>query len=91
VDPAFPSRVVRYALVGPDNVIATIPPGEYPAPYECAGEEVKEAGHFNFWWVKIVAGSEEDPLVGWVPAVLVAGGDDDEPIPGVPQRPTEFE
>lgn len=76
---------------GPDNLIATIPPGEYPALYQCAGERVTEAGHSNFWWVKIVAGSEDEPLVGWVSAVLVAGGNDDGPIPLVPQRPTVFE
>jgi hypothetical protein len=74
------------ATRGPDNVIEKIPAGEYPAFYQCAGEEVEEGGHTNFWWVKVAHGTKR----GWVSATLIKGGHDDGPIPDVPHRPTIF-
>ena len=72
---------------GPDNVIKKIDSGRYEALYQCTGQDVTEGGHSNHWWVKIVAGHDQ----GWVSAVLVAGGDDNEPIRDVPRRPTVFD
>jgi hypothetical protein len=71
---------------GPNNVIRPINAGHYEALHQCAGQDVTESGHSNHWWVKIVAGGDQ----GWVSAVRIAGGDDNEPIKDVPQRPTVF-
>ena len=71
---------------GPNNVIAVINAGTYEALYQCAGGNVTEGSNVNFWWVKIVAGSQQ----GWVSAVRIATGGNNEPIPGVEQRRTVF-
>jgi len=47
---------------------------------------VSEGGYSNYWWVKIVAGGDQ----GWVSAVLITGGNDNQPITGVDPRPTVF-
>ena len=71
---------------GPDNVISVINAGNFEALYQCAGQDVTEGSNFNFWWVKIVVGSQQ----GWVSAVRIATGGNNDPIPGVEQRPTQF-
>jgi hypothetical protein len=71
---------------GPDNVIKKIQPGEYEALYQCTGQDITENGHSNYWWVKIKAGSDE----GWVSAVLITQGGENQPIPGVDERATVF-
>jgi hypothetical protein len=60
----------------PDNVIAVIPSGFYQAHYQCGGSDVKESNGLN--------GD------GWVSAVRIATGGDNEPIPGVETRATAF-
>jgi hypothetical protein len=79
-------------LDGPDNRIGAdpLPPGEYEARAQCPGQEIKDGAH-NYWWVRLATPRGE----GWVTAVHVATGDDDEPIPPVngvpiPLRPTVF-
>ncbi len=70
---------------GVPNVVATLPAGEYRALEQCTGELVTLAdGAHNMWWVRITTGG----LVGWVSAVAVLEGGNDEPIAGVPQVPT---
>jgi hypothetical protein len=70
----------------PNNVIKVIGAGHYEALYQCPGQDVKEGDDVNFWWVKIVAGNDQ----GWVSAVRIATGGNNQPIPGVGQRPTVF-
>lgn len=79
------------ATRGLDNIIETIPAGEYPAFYQCAGEEVFESGHTNFWWVKIAAGPGGTEPWGWVSATLIKGGADNGPILDVPPHRTIFD
>jgi len=45
-----------------------------------------EGGYSDYWWVKIVAGADQ----GWVSAVLITGGNNNQPITGVDPRPTVF-
>ena len=71
---------------GPNNVIKVIGVGQYEALYQCVGERVTEGNDTNVWWVKIVAGSDH----GWVSAVRISVGGDNDPIPGVETRPTAF-
>ena len=71
---------------GPGNIIKRIGSGEYEALYQCAGQDVSEGGYSNYWWVKIVAGGDQ----GWVSAVLITGGNDNQPVTGVDPRPTVF-
>ena len=62
-----------------DNVIAILPEGPYAAEVQCTGESVTEAGATNNWWVRITANGQ----TGWISAVTVLEGGDNEPIPGV--------
>ncbi|MFE6867300.1 peptidase M23 [Kitasatospora sp. NPDC057692] len=41
--------------------------------------EVVDGPYYNNWWVKVDAGGP----VGWISAVYVRGGDNDQPVPGV--------
>jgi len=73
---------------GPNNVIKVLhDPREYEALEQCAGQDVSEGADFNFWWVRIRV---SDDVTGWVSAVRIQGGGNDEPIDGVPQRSTRF-
>lgn len=74
---------------GPDNLVIPelLPAGEYEALVQCAGQDVTDPaiGH-NYWWVQIAT-----PWgTGWVTAVHIATGGDDEPIPGVDTGSTRF-
>ena len=70
---------------GPNNIIGQpLAKGSYPALAQCAGGAVTEGGAVNFWWVKI----DTPQGTGWVSAVRVLVGGNNEPIPGVPQVPT---
>jgi hypothetical protein len=70
---------------GVPNLLATLPAGDYPAYEQCAGEEVVLAnGARNFWWVRIAAAG----FTGWVSAVAILEGKNDEAIDNVPQVPT---
>lgn len=71
---------------GPNNIVTVIQPGLYTAFEQCAGEEVTEGDDSNFWWVKIDTGTEQ----GWVSAVRIKEGGNDQPIPGVREMPTVF-
>ncbi|MFJ9817354.1 hypothetical protein ACIRU3_19170 [Streptomyces sp. NPDC101151] len=44
------------------------------------GGEVTDGPYRNNWWVQVNAGGP----IGWISAVYVRGGDNDEPVPGVP-------
>jgi hypothetical protein len=77
---------IRRKDTDPDNVIAAIPSGFYQAHYQCGGSDVKEGNDFNYWWVKITTSHGD----GWVSAVRIATGGNNEPIPGVDPRPTAF-
>lgn len=70
---------------GPDNLIAKLPPGDYKPLHQCTGQDVSEGGDKNFWWVKIQTTNHG---AGWVSAINISIGGDNEPIPGVEQRPT---
>lgn len=73
------------SVQGPDNVIGVVPAGSYTALGQCAGGAVQEGSAVNFWWVKISAGGLGD---GWISAVRVLEGGNNEPIAGVAQLPT---
>lgn len=45
------------------------------------GSEVADGPYRNNWWVQVDAGGP----IGWVSAVYVRGGNNDEPIPGLPE------
>jgi hypothetical protein len=74
------------ATRGPNNVIKVIGIGHYEALYQSPGQDVKEGDDVNFWWVKIIAGADQ----GWVSAVRIATGGNNQPIPGVEQRPAVY-
>jgi hypothetical protein len=69
---------------GVPNVIAVLPAGNYPALEQCGGEEIVIGNARNFWWVKILAAGTS----GWVSAVEVLEGDNDQAIANVPPVPT---
>jgi hypothetical protein len=71
---------------GLDNVIATLPPGNYKPLYQCEGQQATEDGDTNDWWVKI----ETIHGPGWVSAITINLGGDNDPIDGVERRPTAF-
>lgn len=71
----------------PDNVIGHVGGGDIVTTVvQCAGEQV-DLGPKNFWWVLI----ETANGLGWVSAVLIDEGDDNQPIDGVPIAPTVFD
>jgi hypothetical protein len=71
----------------PDNVVAVINKGHYRALYQCAGQDWTEGNYSNYWWVKIEYAPGKQ---GWVSAVRIQGGDNDQPIKNVDLRPTAF-
>ena len=74
------------STLGPDNKIGQpLPKGDYTALGQCAGGSVTEGNATNFWWVKI---STAQATIGWVSAVRVLEGGNNEPIAGVAQLPT---
>ncbi len=74
------------SVLGPSNIIgAPLPAGSYAALGQCAGGSVLEGNVVNFWWVKI---STSTHGAGWVSAVRVLEGGNNEPIAGVPELPT---
>jgi len=71
----------------PDNVLTTIPAGDYNAHHQSVGDDVKRSATvFNYWWVKI----DTPAGPGWVSATRVSGGDNNGPVPHVPKHRTEF-
>ncbi|MFF8401597.1 hypothetical protein ACF1AB_05165 [Streptomyces sp. NPDC014846] len=44
------------------------------------GSEVTDGPYRNDWWVQVDAGGP----IGWISAVYVRGGANDEPVPGLP-------
>lgn len=42
--------------------------------------EVVDGPYRNNWWVQVNAGGP----IGWISAVYVRGGDNDQPVPGLP-------
>lgn len=81
------------SIQGPDNVIDVLKePDRYVALEQCAGGAVVEGPDRNFWWVRIEVPRENgDVVTGWVSAVRIQGGRNDEPIRDVPPSPTVFE
>lgn len=71
----------------PNNRVGQVKEGHYEALYQCAGPRATEFGTTNFWWVKINLGQD----TGWISAINIGEGGDDEPIPDVPTQPTVFE
>jgi hypothetical protein len=73
----------------PDNVIGSVGGRDIvTALVQCAGEEVGDRNEpHNFWWVLIETGENS---VGWVSAVLIDEGGNDQPIDNVPTAPTVF-
>jgi len=55
-----------------------IPAGTYQAECQLVGEEVQDLGYNNKWWVFI----QGPHYTGWVSAIYVSSGDNDQPIPG---------
>ena len=47
---------------------------------QTTGSEVVDGPYRNNWWVQVNAGGP----IGWISAVYVRGGNNDEPIPSVP-------
>ena len=71
---------------GPNNVMGSIDKGSYNALVQMAGGEVVQGSTRNFWWVLL-----ETPVgTGWVSAVRIDSGGNDQPIPNVHQAPTTF-
>lgn len=74
------------SVQGPGNIIgAPLPAASYTALGQCAGGSVQEGNAVNFWWVKISTSTHGD---GWVSAVRVLEGGNNEPIAGVTELPT---
>jgi hypothetical protein len=73
----------------PDNAIGSIPAGNYTAIAQAAGQRVWDDQHrnTNFWWVLI--DTPRGP--GWVSAVRITEGGNDEKIRGVETIATVFE
>ena len=72
----------------PSNIIGEIDEGDYVAIKQCAGGQVNldqsEGGYKNFWWVQL-----DTPVGrGWVTAVYVKGGKNQERVPHVPTAET---
>ncbi|MFE9449931.1 hypothetical protein [Streptomyces sp. NPDC006739] len=44
------------------------------------GSEVTDGPYRNDWWVQVNAGGP----IGWISAVYVRGGDNDQPVPALP-------
>ncbi|MFG2310824.1 hypothetical protein ACGFS9_19430 [Streptomyces sp. NPDC048566] len=54
---------------------------EYVAAYcQALGDRVVDGPYRNVYWVEVAAHGR----VGWISAVYVRGGADDQPVPGVP-------
>jgi hypothetical protein len=60
-----------------DPVTGHVTTGPAFARCQAPGGSVSYGRHYNFWWTRLGDGS-------WVSNVFVAGGDDDAPLPGVP-------
>ena len=73
----------------PDNAIGSIPAGNYTAIAQAAGQRVWDDQHrnTNFWWVLI----DTPRGRGWVSAVRITEGGNDEVIRGVETIATVFE
>lgn len=61
---------------------------DYTAIKQCAGEQVdlkpEEGCYHNFWWVQL-----DTPIGrGWVSAVFISTGDNQQPVPDVPKAAT---
>lgn len=70
------------------NVIGVLPKDDYVALVQCAGQDVKDNhGNFNYWWVLI----DTHLGRGWVSAVRISEGGNNEPIHGVAMAATVFE
>lgn len=56
---------------------------KYKALHQCRGDFYEEGGQSNVWWVLIDLGGGHG---GWVHAVRILQGGDDQPIPDVHQQ-----
>lgn len=64
-----------------------IPGGPVSARGQCGGEDFDIGSQFNFRWVYVTGPGH---AAGWVSAVQIREGGNDDPIPGVPSFPTVF-
>jgi hypothetical protein len=70
------------------NLITTLGAGTHTALVQCRGARYQdEHQNYNHWWVLL----DTAPEMGWVSAVWIDEGDDDEQIIGVRSTPTVFE
>ena len=76
----------RTGELKPNNIIGTVDKGDYDALHQCKGDRVDEGSTTNIWWVKIKAGDKQ----GWVSAVRISSGGNNEPIPHVPTQEVEW-
>ncbi|MFE6867302.1 hypothetical protein ACFVFS_12125 [Kitasatospora sp. NPDC057692] len=54
---------------------------EYVATYcQALGDRAVDGPYANAYWVEVAARGQ----VGWISAVYVRGGDNDQPVPGIP-------
>lgn len=69
------------------NVIGTLRAGDYTALVQCAGQDVTEGADSNYWWVLL------DTYLGrgWVSAVRILEGGNDEPIKNVTTAVTVYD
>ena len=72
----------------PDNAIGSIPAGNYTAIAQAAGQRVWDDQHrnTNFWWVLI----DTPQGRGWINAVLINEGGNNQKIDRVPTARTVF-
>ena len=71
-------------VLNADNIIGVTDAekrNKYTALQQCKGAYYEEGNQSNVWWVEIDLGNG---VGGWVHAVRISEGGDDQPIPGVP-------
>jgi hypothetical protein len=76
----------RTGQLTPDNIIGVVNKGDFEALHQCVGDRVTEGNNTNTWWVKIKAGDKQ----GWVSAIRIGIGGNNEPIKNVPQQEVEW-
>ncbi|QEU94170.1 hypothetical protein [Streptomyces kanamyceticus] len=60
-----------------DPVTGQVGPGTVEAVCQAAGGSVSYGSYYNFWWAQLDDGS-------WISDVFISGGNNDEPVPGIP-------
>ncbi|MEV0114460.1 hypothetical protein AB0H77_14585 [Streptomyces sp. NPDC050844] len=60
-----------------DPVTGQVGPGTVDAVCQAPGGSVSYGSYYNYWWAQLDDGS-------WVSDVFISGGNNDEPVPGIP-------